>query len=145
MKRGLGNVMRTLGSLFLILVGSWVALAWGMTLWDDWNIFGEKLTPYNAVSTVTTCSNDMLGIGNCIVTNNGERTNIEPLDNGIKYLIYGVNADSKFTLMYARNSKIYTTDLGMNHLLNRSIILLVLSGLPIFLGFFGLLIEAFGG
>jgi hypothetical protein len=137
--------MRTLGSLFLIVVGLWVALAWGTTLWDDWNIFGQKLIPNSTVSTVTTCSNDMLGIGNCIVVNDGERTNVKQLDNGIKYLIFGVEKDTKFTLMYAEDSRIFTTDLGMQYLINRTLILLALSGLPMLFGLFGLLQEAFGG
>jgi hypothetical protein len=137
--------MRTLGSLFLILVGMWVALAWGTTLWDDWNIFGQKISPYNTVNTVTTCSTDMVGIGNCLVVNDGMRTNIEKLDNGIKYLIFGLKQDTKFTLMYAENSNVYTTDIGMQYLINRTLILLVLSGLPMLFGLFGLLQEGFGG
>lgn len=137
--------MRALGSLFLILVGLWVAAAWGATLWDDWNIFGQKLIPNSTVSTVTTCSNDMLGIGNCIVVNDGAPTNVEQLDNGMEYLIFGVKQGQNFNLKYAENSKIFTTDIGMDHLIDRTLILLVLSGLPMLFGLLGLLQEAFGG
>jgi hypothetical protein len=137
--------MRTLGSLFLILVGLWIALAWGTTLWDDWNIFGQKLIPNSTVSTVTTCSNDMLGIGNCIVVNDGAPTNVEQLDNGMKYLMFGVKHGQNFNLKYAENSKIFTTDIGMDHLIDRTLILLALSGLPMLFGLLGLLQEALGG